>query len=277
MQSKRFSVAWLVHQSLPHLADLDSAKTRQALAILEAALAHVMPCRFCRNSYAGFRQICGAPACFMKRGKQTSDHFDNYYFTAHNLVNAKLDKPIALPTEFEKVYKRSKSTHAFRCALVEWLAILAMHYQTIEPKSSEEKKSIGRFVVRLAHQLQEGKLWQNARDDQDMSKIIHSIITNHFQNKAAISRAWHIAYIFALCHALHSAKLTTKCAQSICAFFDLNNGKGKAFFSASEMFEAVYNVRKSCLSVGEECESLTEFWTRIESYRAGFCADGRCK
>ena len=56
MQSARFGVAWTVHQTLPRL--LKEIETdggvREAAALAALALARVLPCRFCRDSYAEF-------------------------------------------------------------------------------------------------------------------------------------------------------------------------------------------------------------------------------
>lgn len=316
MQSKRFGVAWVVHQTLPLYARrslqpdnttgrrqsstvyAEKRKQRdsvmQALAITEAALAHIMPCRFCRASYAGFRQICDAPACFGPRLANSAtadagvDTLEKYYFTAHNLVNAKLKKPVLPPQQrVSGAYARANDAHTFRCALVEWLAMIAMNYRSIEPQTAAEKKATQRMVTAVAKARKEkpGSLWRAALQtpsNTDITPLVQRWIAKaHSASDAAVvdrnasARAWIALYIDALCSVLETKDAPERVQQ--CAAALRKYLTPAAFMSSDALLTATHAVKERCVMANEQCEALSDFFKRIGTYRASLCAKGTCR
>ena len=313
MQSKRFGVAWVVHQTLPQYAramlgnaennsDERFDRARQAFAVSEAALAHIMPCRFCRSSYAGFRLICDAQHCFVKtyegnRSNEDSvaDGAEAYFFNLHNLVNAKLDKALLSPAaRHTPAFTRAKDAHNFRCALVEWFAMLAMNYEKIEPRTTAARRALRQFVACVAQdggQWQGGLLWRAAFEQQsDLAPLVDRWIERTLRENGgaeeigcrdARARAWLVLYIDALCTLLESATAPTRARQCGSALRKrvgllANTDEFDAFASSGALLQAVFDVKKHCVMANEQCESLNGFLRRIESYRAQKCAKGTC-
>lgn len=268
MQSARFGVAWLVHQTLPRLC---GGEEKEALALSAAALAYVMPCRYCRESYSTFRRCARAEIVLQDEQRKPQSEAEEYYFLVHNLVNAKLDKPIV--TQKCKDYKICASAKEWCEALLEWLMIVAMNYEHAELCFVASSAS---FFVRLQQSLLNTKWLEIA---QQKKKDIADVVNEWIAEKAGGAEedrlrrfAWHVLYVDSVLRIADRNEATAKCSE---LFREEIFGDRNALFSKERFVGAILRIRKRLL--GNKQESNTAFLKRISSYRANQCSAGACQ
>jgi len=294
MQSKRFGVAWTVHQTFPfyvakHLQRGDMA-TREALLLSLHALAQVLPCKLCRRSYRNFVRDVQLD----RRLQHTlgdSVQFARVLFDLHNLVNQKLQKPQA--TSFSD-YVVAAGADQFRCALLDWLCTIATNYSKFDAQIAAHptlRSAIHRAQLLL--QQREPSVWlrKSMLQRQSLLAFVDAMAFDLWPGRAAATadRAlldawrkiwWHMVYFDALLRLLHSSgqHRLVHCGTALrnATVTGGDNETCSALFESSDaMFCALYNVRRRC-AWPESCDSLQALKERFESYRAGGCKGQTC-
>lgn len=327
MQSARFGVAWIVHQTVPRLLVLDGGGSggdrekdidRESALIVAYALGSVMPCRYCRDSYRQFsraahidRLVGGTNKGDQKTLRRT-DH-ERYWTTVHNMVNAKLKKPVidqADPLAVKRAYETSVASTPCRFvdALLEWLQMIALNYDV--PIDTPAKVDAvwrirraascaanrgffldesRRRAVPLPAVIEAYALAQKPRTQKQQSKRRFGAETNETMTDAEwLKVAWYVFYIAHLvsimsrsqheqlrrCAAALSESLYLDGAES-CSSSNNDDDKKEPFQNADTLFAALHRARASCLPATCHANGAVERAV-YETCRANQCKDGKC-
>ena len=288
MQSKRFGVAWIVHQTLPLYAN-ESLKrgdmaAREALLLSMHALAQVLPCKFCRRSY---RQFVGDVQLDRRLQHMLGDtlQFFGVLFDLHNLVNAKLDKPRASSLAD---YLVAESVDQFRCALLDWLCMLATNYSKFAVEQNHVlREMLARAVVAVRERTPSEWLRQAMLRNVSLLDYVDQMAEQRQRTlDPSLADAWrkvwwHVVYFDALLRLMQSSgePLLVQCGRALRNEMFGNDDEQQrgldGFGSAESMFRALYNVRRQC-AWPDGCESYAALKRRFESYRAGACKGQTC-
>lgn len=136
--------------------DWSAAQTRKYVRAAETfyqSLGAILPCRYCRESYAAFT-LHDAPIALMdgRRYNTQSHKAAHWVWNVKNLVNAKLDKPQGLG--FDMLMRRLMTwkQNSQGCDLVDFVSILVLN---LDNRSGADKQRAARGLVRMLGALRE--------------------------------------------------------------------------------------------------------------------------
>lgn len=262
MQSRHFGVAWTVHQTLPvYIGTMlprtqqNTAALRSAISLETFALSKILPCRFCRDSYAEFLEQLDFQERIVTARLLTMAEHKRFFYDIHNLVNAKLDKPIQKRIEPGYSDKTASSTREFSLDLLDWLFIVAMNQPAITDRSSLN------FLDRIMTQIQ---LTSNLEIEQ-VNRLIERGPTD-----LAKTRAWLIVYIHSILQILSLLSDTT-----LASLYNLLHNalftSVNCFKSSDHLFACLYDVY---IHFGHT--SRARLYAHYDSLKAGRCVGNQC-
>lgn len=264
MQSRHFGVAWTVHQTLPvYIGTLvpkakeNSRDLRSAVSLETFALSKILPCRFCRDSYAEFLGQVDFQGRIVDAPILTQAEHKRFWFDIHNLVNAKLEKPIQKQVEPGYSRKTAKTTNDFAVSLLDWLFIVSMNQPDIS-----DRVSLG-FLARIMTQIQ----MTPALTIAQIERLIERGPTD-----VAKTRAWLIVYVYSILQILRVSQdiiLTGLQNQLSEALFS----SVKCFQSGEHLFTCLYDVY---IHFDSNRTKRADLFQHYESLRAGRCVGNQC-
>lgn len=309
MQSRRFGVAWLVHQTLPRFAGEPplSASAREAAALAAFALSEVLPCKFCRRSYRDFCRMAHLKRRLQDASALSVASHERYYFDVHNLVNAKLGKPVL--AHMQPTFERHGTVplhdvDRFRCALTDWMMMVVTNYQPL-PSTASCARALR--AVRQAAACSDGRFWRLARrNDVTLGSAVTAFVDANapadVRSDARLAAwwrkaAWHVFYFEALLRMMSGPRAPAavqQCARALRRYLQLRrrfgaqcdidvadhaNAKDRSvpqepFLNGALLFDAIYAARHECAPA--TCPSRDELRQQFDSYRAGRCRGHEC-
>jgi hypothetical protein len=336
MQSARFGVAWIVHQTVPRLLSEsasqavprllsesasqavprnqvthDDASIESALIVAQA-LGSVMPCRYCRESYREFSRAAHLyeqlemPSA--SNGLQRTDH-ERYWASVHNMVNAKLHKPV-INLNDSAVLRRAYETSvaatpcAFVDALLEWLQLLSLNFNNSETGQSpivtpEQVAAVRRMRRSASSPANAGYFLREARRRAvPLSAVIEAYALERkpdgISDAEWLKVVWYIFYMAHLVAIMQRSGIDRlqQCGTRLATALELDSAKrdkkkqfGRRKKTASSqkdpfdgtdsLFEALRSARQDCLPT--TCQSTTAAdRATYEQYRAKKCSSGTC-
>lgn len=284
MQSRRFNVGWIVHQTLPVLlrhalradesayVDGQRCACRQALLLSLYALIDVLPCKFCRESFERFVQQTDVDRRLLDAPSDWRD-FVSVWFDLHNCVNRKLDKDVA--TDIAQHYAVAPSPRCFIDALFDWLALVAINYAKFDDVEKPVLES-QLIAVEKCNVLRTARLIKKATLNDDRPAFVramHRVLFPRWRDQSRVI-AMHVLYVHSLAQSLvctQSAEIR-QCGEALrFAFFgnDIDS-----FHSSTSFFDALCRARTACTDEQVDCE---RWRARVESFRAQSCNGVACK
>jgi hypothetical protein len=323
MQSARFGVAWIVHQTVPRLlpesasqavprnqVTHDDASIESALIVAQA-LGSVMPCRYCRESYREFSRAAQLyeqlemPSA--SNGLRRTDH-ERYWASVHNMVNAKLHKPVIDLSDsaaLKRAYETSVAATpcAFVDALLEWLQLLSLNFNNSETGKSpivtpEQVAAVRRMRRSASSPANAGYFLREARRRAvPLSAVIEAYALERkpdgISDAEWLKVIWYIFYISHIVAIMQRSGIDRlqQCGTRLATLLQLDSAKhGKKQFGrrkktassqkdpfdgTDSLFEALRSARQDCLPATCQSTAAADRAT-YEQYRAKKCSSGTC-
>lgn len=284
MQSKRFGIGWLVHQSVPTLLMPKKSKKqfdKENATAFACLLANVLPCKYCRRSYKLYMKQDHVYQVLQYNVHLTRSNHVIYWFNVHNRVNKKLDKPIIPKSDLQKVYKQNivKTTTKFIEKLAEWLCFISMNFDVqVTVNESQEMELVKRLkqLCKLT-KCTKSKSTNVIKHNVDLMDAFTGIFRKT-KPSFLIFEKWEkvASFYLYIAYAGRILKNSNSPTGILCANRLNENvfNNPKAFCNRENIFESIFTAFKGTIP---NCPRKKNVRERLESYRAGKCAAGTCK